>query len=157
MDAKEKQVELDKLMADSSEYNDAVQLKQTRVYEAIPDVFIKFHDVATADKFLGFVAVAIPNPKLPADEQLEALVELYGDSTIVKSCLNAVAIKMQQDCRKSMQGDRKITQSEFDSRFNALDQDVLQRLKTMEYIRKHIEEEWKASLESTQNGDIRLF
>ncbi len=151
MDAKEKQEKLDELLSDVE-----VTHVEKRVYKD-DNGFYRYHDVAVADKFLGFVPIEIPNPELPPDEQLEALVEIYGDSVLVKSCLNAIAIKMQQDCRKLSKGDRKITQAEFDKRFNALDADILHRLKTMEYIRKHIIEQWLEAQTNVSNGELRLF
>lgn len=153
MDAKEKQLKLDSLITET-EY-DATNV-EGRVYKDNSDDFMRFHDVATDKKFLGFVAVAIPNPALTDEEQLESLVDIYGDSVIVKSCLNAVAIKRQQDCRKSVKT-KTMPETEFNRRFDALDTDTLHRLKTMEYIRKHIEAKWIEDQQNVTDGELRLF
>lgn len=129
-----------------------------RVFEVGNGDFFRWHDVATqADGFLGFVPVQIPNPKLDAAEQLESLVDIYGDDVIVKSTLNSIAIRRQSEARKLATGDIKMTQFEFDARFDKLDEDIVRRLKTMEHIREHIEAKFQADNADNQNGDVRLF
>lgn len=170
MNADAKQTELDRLIA---KLLPELQNIDKRVYKTEDvDEFYRFHDVCTRidsgkkdaaggtiwiSQMHGFKKIQIPNPLNPADEQLEALVEIYGDFTLVKSCLNAIAITGQQEARKVVKGDRKMTESEFAARYDALDPELIGRLKTMEYIRRHIMQEWESEQTDVTDGELRIF
>lgn len=169
MTAEDKQDELDKLIAKADL---SLTHVDKRLYRDDEDNYVKFHDVCTREKtdkkdefgfFIyknrmhGFKKVRIPNPIDSYEHQLETLVELYGDKTLVGACLNSLAITGQQGARKIVKGGTKLTQSEFDVRFDKLDSETLGRLKTMEYIRQHITETWEAEIELGQSGELRLF
>lgn len=158
MDKSEKDAELTRLLAESEAYKDALHATDNPRIWSLDNgsKFVKWHDVATDGKFLGFVAVPIPDPKLSADEQFDELTQIYGDELIVKSCLNSIAIKRQQDARKSLTM-KTIPKAEFNRRYNALDVKTLQRLKSMEHITEHIEQQWELEQADVADGQIRLF
>ena len=156
MDKAAKTLELVKLLDMSSMYAGASRIDD-RTYE-VDGRFTRFHDVSTDGVFYGFVAIQVPNPNDAFDVQLEALVELCSDERIVKGCVKSIVIEAQQDARKVAVGKvATIPQAEFDSRFNALDESTLGRLKTMEHIREHIVFEWKAEQPQQEDGTLRLF
>lgn len=164
MDKTDKGIELLKLVKNSPMYEDAAQCEKhprTFVFAgASGDEFVRFHDVSLdkPNRFLGFVAVDVPDPTLADEQQLEALDGLYEDGEIVKHCLKSIAILRQQAARKVATGGTKtIPKAEFNRRYDSLDADTLRRLKSMEHITKHIEDEWQEEQTDVTDGELRLF
>jgi len=162
MNKKEKTEALDKWIAASSSYCDASKVGNSdRIYEN-DGVFVKFADVSTRQGdnkvFHGFVTVEIPNPTDDYDTQLENLMNIISSKDIVEGCIKSITIEQQAAARKVALGkDNKISKTEFNTRFNNLDADVIQRLKTMEHITEHIENEWRAEQADTEDGQLHIF
>ena len=159
MDKAAKTVELVKLINNSAAYAEASRIDD-RTYES-DGKFIRFHDVSTDGVFYGFKAVDIPNPTDSFEAQLEALVEIYSDEQIVKGCVKSIVIELQQASRKVAVGNvATMPDAEFKAEWNRLtleEPDTIQRLKTYEYIEKHIRDEWLKAQPQHEGGTLRLF
>ena len=154
MDKTQKTIELLKLL-DGPVYREYAKLDDRTYTDGTK--FVRFHDVSTDGKFYGFVAMSVPHPKDGFDVQLESLCEIYTDERIVKGCLKSIVIEKQSEARKLALGVVKMSSTEFDLRFNALDAETLGRLKTMEHIREHITHEWDDEQPEHEDGQLRLF
>lgn len=159
MDKAAKTIELVKLLTVSAAYAEASRIDD-RTYE-LDGKFVRFHDVSTDGVFYGFKAVDVPNPINEYDDQLEALMDIYTSEQIVKGCVKSIVIELQQAARKTATGDvAKMPDAEFKAEWNRLTvekPDVIQRLKTYEYIEKHIRDTWAEKQPQTEDGQLRLF
>ncbi len=159
MDKADKTAELVILLSKSAAYAERSKIDD-RTYE-LDGKYLRFHDVSTDGVFYGFKAVDIPNPTDAYEAQLEALVEIYSDEQIVKGCVKSIVIELQQAARKVAVGDvAKMPDAEFKAEWNRLtleEPNVIQRLKTYEYIEKHIRLEWLEAQPQHEDGTLRLF
>ena len=155
MNKDEKTTELLTLLENSTTYNEASKLDD-RTYE-LDGRYVKFSDVSADKVFYGFVTTNVPHPKDDYDTQLEKMMDIYTSEQIVKGALKSIVIEQQASARKLATGDSKMSVAEFDSRFNALDVDTIKRLKTMEYIRQHIQAEYDKDQADGKTDGIRLF
>lgn len=159
MDKADKTAELVILLTNSAAYAERSKIDD-RTYE-LDGRYVRFHDVSTDGTFYGFKAVDIPNPADTFETQLESLCEIYSDEQIVKGCVKSIVIELQQAARKVATGDvAKMPDAEFKAEWNRLtleEPDVIQRLKTYEYIEKHIRDEWLEKRPQHEDGTLRLF
>lgn len=157
MDKADKTTELLQLISECP-YADGKKVgKDDRTYD-LQGRYVRFHDVSTDGKFYGFVAIQIPNPADDYDTQLESLMDIYTTERIVKGCLKSIVIEGQSAARKvATDGVKKMPDAEFASAWDNLDPDVAGRLKTYEYIAKHIRDTWLKNQADTVDGQYRLF
>ncbi len=159
MDKASKTIELVKLLNNSAAYAEASRIDD-RTYE-LDGKYTRFHDVSTDGKFYGFVAVDVPNPRDDAENQLNTVCELYTDKQITEGTLKSITIEKQSAARKVAVGKVAVMSDvEFKAEWNRLtveEPDVIQRLKTYEYIEKHIRDKWQTEQPDTEDGQLRLF
>ena len=161
MNKDEKTTELVQLIEKSPVYAEASKIDD-RTYE-VDGRFVRFHDVSTGDPmvFYGFKAVNVPNPAEDFAQQLENLCEIYTDEQIVKGCLKSIVIESQQAARKIATGKVQVMPvNDFRAAWDKLtteEPEVIQRLKTYEYIEKHIRDTWLEAQPKRENGQLRIF
>lgn len=159
MDKAAKTAELVILLNNSAAYAERSKVDD-RTYE-LDGRFVRFHDVSTDGVFYGFVAINVPNPADDAENQLNTVCELYTDKQITEGTLKSITIETQQAARKTAVGKvPTMPDAEFKAEWNRLtveEPEVVQRLKTYEYIEKHIRDSWLEKQPTTEEGTLRLF
>lgn len=159
MDKAEKTIELVKLLASLSVYNDASKIDD-RLYE-VGGKYYRFHDVSADNVFYGFMPIQVPNPADDFATQLESMCEIYSDEQIVKGCIKSLVIEMQTASRKVATGKQsKMPSAEFAAAWDILtieQPEVISRLKSYEHIAQHIRDEWAEAQPKHEDGYLRIF